>query len=156
MENNMVISLEQQKIISHPLRSQIIMLLFDKEMTSKQVATKLGKTAGNTHYHIQKLYEHGIVELVREEKNKGIVEKYYRSKAMTFSTERRQTEEQHTNTHSQYSATLTLSSDELEKFEEKLIDLIVEFARLSVSSQKERSAYEFKGIISNPIEEDEQ
>jgi len=50
MENNMVITLKQQKIISHPIRSQIIMLLFDQAMTSKQVATKLDKTTGNTHY----------------------------------------------------------------------------------------------------------
>lgn len=153
MENNMVITLKQQKIISHPIRSQIIMLLFDQAMTSKQVATKLDKTAGNTHYHIQKLYEHGIIELEREEKKKGIIEKYYRAKAINFSTE--DNRQQDTDIHSRYAATLTLSSDELQQFEEKLRALIVEFARSSVTSKKERAAYAFKSTISKPIEEAE-
>src|SRR5699024_2083562 len=114
MKNNMIITLKQQKIISNPIRSQIIMLLFDEAMTSKQVATKLDKTPGNIHYHIQKLYEHGIIELEREEKNKGIIEKYYRSKAISFSTE--DNSQQETNIQSQYASTLTLSDDELEQF----------------------------------------
>lgn len=152
MENNMVITLEQQKIISNPIRSQIIMLLFDEAMTSKQVATKLDKTPGNIHYHIQKLYEHDIIELEREEKNKGIIEKYYRAKAINFSTENNRQKE--TDIHSQYASTLTLSNDELQQFEEKLRALIVEFARSSLTSKKERSSYTFKSTISKLTEEE--
>jgi len=152
MEDNMIITLKQQKVISNPIRSQIIMLLFDKAMTSKQVATKLDKTPGNIHYHIQKLYEHGIIELEREEKNKGIIEKYYRSKAINFSTENHS--QQETNIHSQYASTLTLSNDELQKFEEKLRALIVEFARSSLTTKKERSSYTFKSTISKSIDEE--
>ncbi len=153
MENNMVITLKQQEIISHPIRSQIIMLLFDQAMTAKQVATKLNKTAGNIHYHIRKLYDHGIIELEREEKKKGIIEKYYRSKAISFSTV--DNRKQDTNIHSQYAATLTLSRDELQQFEEKLRALIIEFARSSVSSKKERAAYVFNSTISKQIKEGE-
>lgn len=154
MENNMVITLEQQKIISQPIRSQIIMLLFDQAMTSKQVATKLDKTAGNTHYHIQKLYEHGIIELEREEKKQGIIEKYYRAKAMYFTTDSHGPQD--ANIHrQQYHSVLTLSSDELEQFEGRLRDLIVEFARTSVTTKKERTAYAFKGTISKHTEEGE-
>lgn len=153
MEDNMIISLEQQKVISNPIRSQIIMLLFDEAMTSKQVATTLGKTPGNIHYHIQKLYEHGILELVREEKNKGIIEKYYRSKAINFSTEEKNKQE--ANIHSQYASTLTLSNDELEQFEGRLRALIVEFARSSLTSKKDRSSYTFKSTVSKLIEEEE-
>lgn len=154
MENNMLITLEQQKIISNPIRSQIIMLLFDEAMTSKQVATKLDKTPGNIHYHIQKLYEHGILELEREEKNKGIIEKYYRSKAINFTTE--ENSQQETNIHSRYTSTLTLSNDELEQFEEKLKALIVEFARLSLTSNEERSSYTFNATIAKLIKEAEE
>lgn len=146
----MIITLKQQKIISNPIRSQIIMLLFDEAMTSKQVATKLDKTPGNIHYHIQKLYQHNIIELEREEKNKGIIEKYYRSKAINFST--KENSQQETNIHSQYASTLTLSNDELEQFEEKLRALIVEFARSSLTSKEERSSYTFKSTIAKLIE----
>jgi|SRR5699024_3314151 len=153
MEDNMIITLKQQKVISNPIRSQIIMLLFDEAMTSKQVATTLDKTPGNIHYHIQKLYEHGIIELEREEKNKGIIEKYYRSKAINFSS---QNQSQHeANHHSQYASTLTLSDDELQEFEEKLRALIVEVARSSLGTKKERSSYTFKGTISKLTEEAE-
>jgi len=153
MENRMTITLKQQEIISHPIRSQIIMLLFDQAMTSKQVATKLDKTPGNIHYHIQRLYEHGIIELEREVRNRGIVEKYYRAKTIYFSAEN--SNQQSSNIHSQYSSTLTLSSDELQQFEKRLGELIVEFARSSIASKKERSSYVFNGTIKKQDEESE-
>lgn len=154
MKNNMLITLEQQKIISNPIRSQIIMLLFDQAMTAKQVATKLDKTPGNIHYHIRKLYEHGIIELEREEKNNGIIEKYYRSKAIYFTNKEMSPKE--TNLHSQYEATLTLSKGELEEFEEKLQALIVKFARASVTKKEERLPYTFKGTIIKLDTDDEE
>lgn len=153
MKNKMIITLKQQEIISNPIRSQIIMLLFDQAMTSKQVAVKLDKTPGNIHYHIQKLYEHGIIELEREERNKGIVEKYYRAKAISFSVG--DNIQRESAMHSQYSSTLTLSKEELQQFEEKLSALIVQFARSSVESKKESSAYVFKATISAISEERE-
>lgn len=153
MEKSMKVTLEQQKIISHPLRSQIIILLFDKAMTAKQVATQLGKTAGNTHYHIQKLYQHGIIELVHENSTKSIIEKYYRSKAINFTSQ--DPTEQNNDIHSQFSSILTLSPEELKQFENRLSAIIVEFARLSVSSHKNRLPYQFNSTISKPLQEDE-
>jgi len=154
MENNMMITLKQQKIISNPVRSQIIMLLFDKAMTSKQVATTLEKTPGNIHYHIQKLYEHDIIELEREEKNKGIIEKYYRAKAINFTSKEMSPKEE--NLHSRQVSTLTLSDEELEEFEEKLRALVVELARTSLSSKEERRTYKFSGTIVKMPEEAEE
>ncbi len=39
----MAVTLEQQKVVSHPLRSEIIGLLANQAMTAKQVARRLEK-----------------------------------------------------------------------------------------------------------------
>ncbi|WP_257391726.1 ArsR/SmtB family transcription factor [Mesobacillus jeotgali] len=84
IKKTMEVSLEQQKLISSPLRVKIIYLLATRAMTAKQVADELGKTAGSIHYHIQQLYNGGIIELEETKENRGIIEKYYRSKATHF------------------------------------------------------------------------
>ncbi|WP_246483321.1 ArsR/SmtB family transcription factor [Alkalicoccobacillus gibsonii] len=80
----MKVTLKQQKVISDPLRSRIIALLHERPMTPKQTSVELGKNAGTIYYHIQQLYKHGILEIDHTETNKGVVEKYYRSKATVF------------------------------------------------------------------------
>src|SRR5699024_1975883 len=109
---------------------------------------------GNIHYHIQKLYEHDIIELEREEKNKGIIEKYYRAKAINFTSKEMSPKEE--NLHSRQVSTLTLSDEELEEFEEKLRALVVELARTSLSSKEERRTYKFSGTIVKMPEEAEE
>lgn len=84
VKKTMEVNLEQQKLISSPLRVKIIYLLAIKAMTAKQVADELGKSAGSIHYHIQQLYNGGILEIEETKENRGIIEKYYRSKATHF------------------------------------------------------------------------
>lgn len=84
IKKTMEINLEQQKLISSPLRIKIIYLLAKSPMTAKQVAEELGKSAGSIHYHIQQLYKGGILEIEETKENRGIIEKYYRSKATQF------------------------------------------------------------------------
>ncbi|WP_271398244.1 ArsR/SmtB family transcription factor [Salinicoccus roseus] len=82
--NPMEITWEQQKVISNPLRSRMIALLYEQAMTPKQVANLMGKNPGTTYYHIQQLVKHGILEVENINTDKGIVEKFYRAKAMSF------------------------------------------------------------------------
>lgn len=58
---------EQDKLLESALRIKIMHTLSGEPLTSKQVAGKLNKTPGNIHYHIIKLYEGGLLELVRTE-----------------------------------------------------------------------------------------
>ena len=58
---------EQDKLLESALRIKIMHTLSGEPLTSKQVAGKLNKTPGNIHYHIVKLYEGGLLELVRTE-----------------------------------------------------------------------------------------
>lgn len=80
------VSVEQSKLLGSALRQKIISRLIDKPKTSKQVATELGHSPGNVHYHMKKLYEGGLIELVEEKQFGGVMEKYYQSKGKWFSS----------------------------------------------------------------------
>ncbi|GAB6926951.1 winged helix-turn-helix domain-containing protein [Paenibacillus sp. JCM 10914] len=80
------ISVEQAKLLGSAQRVKIIGTIIETAKTSKQVADELGDSPGSVHYHIQKLYEGGLIELVDTKPVGGIVEKYYKSKSKWFTT----------------------------------------------------------------------
>lgn len=86
-DNTITISAEQQKLIASAIRIQILHILNKEPLTAKQVATKLNKSPGSIHYHVQLLYEGGLLELVNTKEKRGIIEKYYKAKAVHFSVE---------------------------------------------------------------------
>ncbi len=59
--------------------------LKDEALTAKQVATKLNKSAGSVHYHVQILYDGGLLELVDTKEKRGIIEKYYKKQKQLIS-----------------------------------------------------------------------
>lgn len=83
-EHPLVIDEKQNKLLQNALRIKIMHALSREAMTSKQVADHLRKTPGNVHYHIQRLYEGGLLELSDTRSVAGIVEKYYTAKAAQF------------------------------------------------------------------------
>lgn len=116
---------EQNKLLESALRIKIMHALADEPLTSKQVAEKLHKTPGNIHYHIIKLFEGGLLELVRTEAAGGIIQKFYRSKGVFFHSEnfsgfqfRKEDKIEH------FTTRLTLSSAELAAFQQELVQLI--------------------------------
>ena len=92
-DDRLTISAEQQKLISNATRIQILHLLKDEALTAKQVATKLNKSTGSVHYHVQILYDGGLLELVDTKEKRGIIEKYYKAKSAHFYIEESGTEE---------------------------------------------------------------
>ncbi|UQZ33521.1 ArsR family transcriptional regulator [Paenibacillus sp. PK3_47] len=119
------ISPEQSKLLESALRIKIMHTLAEEPLTSKQVAEKLGKTPGNIHYHIVKLYEGGLLDLVRTEASGGIIQKFYRSKATWFRSEnfsgyqfRPEDKVEH------FVTRLTLSSAELKAFQQEMMKFI--------------------------------
>ncbi|WP_062751124.1 ArsR/SmtB family transcription factor [Shouchella tritolerans] len=119
----MDITLKQQKIISDPLRGQIISLLAEKPMTSKQTAVQLGKNPGTIYYHIKQLYDHGILELDHVETVKGIVEKYYKAKTVLFRGPGGQGEEHRAKSR----APLYLSDTLIEEMREEMHQLFIKY-----------------------------
>lgn len=71
------VSGDQVRVLANPLRIRILYALAAGEATAAQVADSLGESRGNVHYHIQKLYRAGLVDLVRQEKRGGVLEQYY-------------------------------------------------------------------------------
>lgn len=86
-EQMLKVSIEQSKLLGSALRVKIIGALYETPKTSKQVATQIGESPGNVHYHIQKLYQGGLIDLVEEKRVGGVVEKYYLAKAKWFDSE---------------------------------------------------------------------
>ncbi|RDU34876.1 ArsR family transcriptional regulator [Neobacillus piezotolerans] len=134
----MEINLEQQKLISTSLRVKIIYLLCEVPMTAKQVADELGKTAGSIHYHIQQLYKGGILELVETRENKGIVEKYYRSKATHFNLNTNDPARKGIRTKG---ISLEFSDEELQEFEEEYDSLLEKWLKKTVAHKEGRTSY---------------
>jgi DNA-binding transcriptional ArsR family regulator len=136
MKNSLSISAHQQKLVANATRIQIIHLLKEQEFTAKEVADQLGKTAGTVHYHIQLLYNGGILELVREQKKGGIIEKYYRSKSTRF-----EINEENATSPSSISSNLLLNDDEKKQF---LLELEQLFVRWEAQITKDIDKKEYQ------------
>ncbi|MDQ0173463.1 ArsR/SmtB family transcription factor [Paenibacillus tundrae] len=137
----MDITLEQQKIISHPFRVEIIILLSEQPMTSKQVADRLDKDPGTTYYHIQQLFKHEILELVHTEVSRGIVEKFYRAKATLFrvNDSELQMKRQFRAKRDNY---IMLSEAELAALSDEISELFYKYTQQSLTSKQDRTAYQ--------------
>ncbi|USK45276.1 ArsR/SmtB family transcription factor [Cytobacillus oceanisediminis] len=140
IKKTMEINLEQQKLISSPLRIKIIYLLAKKAMTAKQVAEELGKSAGSIHYHIQQLYKGEILEIEETKENRGIIEKYYRSKATQFNLKEEKGQEK--GSSRSMGISISLTDDELKNFQDDLYDLMVKYMEKSVMGAIKRNSYE--------------
>lgn len=84
--NTFLISdLETLKVISDPLRHQILEALILESMTVNQVAEKLGLAASKLYYHVNLLEKHALIEVVETRTVSNLIEKYYRAVADRFS-----------------------------------------------------------------------
>lgn len=137
-EDRLTISAEQQKLISNATRIQILHLLKDETLTAKQVSTKLNKSAGSVHYHIQILFDGGLLELVDTKEKRGIIEKYYKAKSAHFYIEEAGTEG--TNTGSHIVSHLFLTPEELQQLTWEISQVLLRWesktARQSASEEE--------------------
>jgi DNA-binding transcriptional ArsR family regulator len=77
-------TLEQVKLLSDPLRLQILECLAYEELTTKQVAERLGEKPTKLYHHVAALEQAGLIRLVNTRQNRGTTEKYYRCVAKQF------------------------------------------------------------------------
>ncbi|GAB3803785.1 ArsR/SmtB family transcription factor [Virgibacillus kimchii] len=150
----MEINWEQQKAISNPLRSRIIALLYEKPMTPKQTADLLGKNPGTVYYHIQQLVKHDILEVDSVNTEKGIIEKYYRSKAISF---RNPAQESPAGQVDGRSAKIYLSEKLVKQLSKDLEDLFYKYGHLSYKEKdsEEQLPYSVEFLIRKQNEEEE-
>jgi len=69
--------LETLRIITDPLRLQIIDILSAKPMTINQVANQLGLSSSRLYYHFNLLEERGLIEVVETRMVNNLMEKRY-------------------------------------------------------------------------------
>lgn len=133
------ISVEQSKLLGNALRIKIISVLLETPKTAKQVADLLGNSPGSVHYHIQKLYEGGLIDLVETKEAGGIIEKYYRAKSKWFSAPDTTDPVLREGFNSTFSSTTSLriflKEDEREEFVEDVKKLLEKWVRSSSANE---------------------
>ncbi len=83
-ERYVIQTLEELRIVSNPLRLQILDALIAAPLTVTQVGEQLGISSKKLYYHIGELERVGLVRLVQTEIQSGIQLKYYRAIAGYF------------------------------------------------------------------------
>ncbi|TPE68861.1 ArsR/SmtB family transcription factor [Halalkalibacterium halodurans] len=125
------ISIEQSKLLGSALRVKILHALEDVPKTAKQVADQLGQTPGNIHYHIQRLYEGQLIDLIETKEIGGIVEKYYRAKSTWFNLKSDSKSVSGDASATRITTRLLLTTEQLEQFQSDLRDVLDQWGRKS-------------------------
>jgi DNA-binding transcriptional ArsR family regulator len=76
---------EQLKVISDPLRIKILWEILDESKTGKILSDALEVPAPKIHYHLKELERVGLITVERTEEKNGIIQKFYRPVAQSFS-----------------------------------------------------------------------
>jgi len=79
---------EQIKALAHPLRQQILELMIEAPITTKQVADRLGEKPTKLYHHVDTLERAGLIRLVKTRRKRGTVEKYFEAVAERFVMDR--------------------------------------------------------------------
>lgn len=88
MKETMIIrDVNQVKVFAHPLRAKLVEVFADKPRTAKQAAEMLGQKPTRLYHHVEALERVGLIKLVKIQKKRGTMEKYYRTVARRFSVD---------------------------------------------------------------------
>lgn len=139
------ISVEQAKLLGSAQRVKIIGTIVNTAKTAKQVADELGESPGSIHYHIQKLYDGGLIDLVETRTVGGIMEKYYKSKAKWFNTKGTQlvdpvlADDYDAASSTKISLRMQLSPEQREEMTEDFKRLLEKWLSLTTNNKTENS-----------------
>ncbi|KKO51083.1 ArsR/SmtB family transcription factor [Paenibacillus sp. DMB20] len=139
------ISVEQAKLLGSAQRVKIIGTIVSTAKTAKQVADELGESPGSIHYHIQKLHDGGLIDLVETRTVGGIVEKYYKSKAKWFNTKGTQlvdpvlADDYDAASSTKISLRMQLSPEQREEMTEDFKRLLEKWLALTTNAKAENS-----------------
>lgn len=152
-QNVMEINWKQEKILSNPLRSRIVALLYEKAMTPKQVADLVGRNPGTVYYHIQQLLKHDILEIESVNTEKGIVERFYRAKAILFKNTNKVLPSGYVDGKV---ANIYLSKKLVKQLSKDLEEFFLKYGHLSYKEKdnKEQLPYSIEFLIKETNEED--
>jgi DNA-binding transcriptional ArsR family regulator len=66
-------------IVAHPTRARCFSILAERTASPVEIAQQIGKDVGHVGYHVRKLQEMELIELVDERPVRGAVEHFYRA-----------------------------------------------------------------------------
>src|ERR1700760_5138202 len=66
-------------IVAHPTRARAFSILAERTASPVEIAQEIGKDVGHVGYHVRKLQQLGLIELVDERPVRGAVEHFYRA-----------------------------------------------------------------------------
>jgi hypothetical protein len=66
-------------VVAHTTRARSFMILAERTASPVEIAKEIGKDVGHVGYHVRKLQELGLIELVDERPVRGAVEHFYRA-----------------------------------------------------------------------------
>jgi DNA-binding transcriptional ArsR family regulator len=66
-------------IVAHPTRARAFSILAERTASPVEIAQQIGKDVGHVGYHVRKLLQLGLIELVDEKPVRGAVEHFYRA-----------------------------------------------------------------------------
>ncbi|MCL4318702.1 MAG: winged helix-turn-helix domain-containing protein [Firmicutes bacterium] len=72
------------RVLSDPIRMQILGILIGHEKTGKQIADQMKISGSRSHYHLKELEQKNVVKIVRTEEKNGILQKFYRAVAFDY------------------------------------------------------------------------
>jgi DNA-binding transcriptional ArsR family regulator len=75
-------------IVAHPTRARAFSILAERTASPVEIAQEIGKDVGHVGYHVRKLQELNLIELVDERPVRGAVEHFYRAIARPFVNEK--------------------------------------------------------------------
>ncbi|MEV7550307.1 helix-turn-helix domain-containing protein [Amycolatopsis sp. NPDC089917] len=70
--------LDGLRVLAHPVRLRILSLLTGVAMSAAEAARELGETQANVSYHLRRLHEAGLLDVVEEVRIRGGLAKRYR------------------------------------------------------------------------------
>jgi DNA-binding transcriptional ArsR family regulator len=68
------------KVISHPVRIEVLRVLHNRVSSPKELAKELGESVSNVSYHFKFLQKEDCIEMLDTEPRRGAIEHYYRAK----------------------------------------------------------------------------
>ena len=76
--------IEQVRLLSDPLKLQLLQAFAESEKTAKEAAECLGETLTKLYRHVDALLDGELIEIIRETPKRGTVERTFRAVAERF------------------------------------------------------------------------
>lgn len=80
----LLISKEQSGLLDNVLRMKIFEMLLEKPKTTQQIVLQISESFETVDFHIQKLVQGKLIELVDEKVVAGVIAQYYLAHAQLF------------------------------------------------------------------------